>query len=116
MLEEQLSHECNIMFYKLSMRGHAQLLPLPFQIDNMAPFSKAHVQDGPNSFFLSLNSYLMAFGPAPDQLYLNGEWISLIASSEDHDTPADQEMMNMTKNLTEQNGFFADFSGDLRLV
>ena len=55
----------------------------------------------------------MDFGPAPDQLQLNGEWLSLIASSEDHDTPADQEMMmNMTKTLTEQNGFFADFSSD----
>ena len=60
---------------------------------------------------------LRDFGPAPDQLQLNGEWISLLASSEDHDTPADQEMMmmmmmNMTKTWTEQNGFFADFSAD----
>ena len=35
----------------------------------------------------------------------------LLASSQDHDTPAEQ-MMKMTKTKTEQNAFFADFSGD----
>ena len=52
------------------------------------------------------------FGPAPDQLQLNGEWISLLASSEDHDADQEMMMMNMTKTWTEQNGFFADFSAD----
>ena len=41
-----------------------------------------------------------------------------LASSQDHDTPAEQEkmmmmmMMKMTKTKTEQNGFFVDFLGD----
>ena len=33
---------------------------------------------------------LKDFGPAPDQVQLKGEWINLLASSRDHDTPADR--------------------------
>ena len=69
------------MFYKLSMRGHAHIWPLPPQIDNMAPSSKAHVHEGSNNLVLSLNSYLADFGRAPGQVQWNGEWISLLELS-----------------------------------